>query len=130
MIKVITRHVWSKYVEEVEENRYTDRWKKIYPKRKESIERVFGDCKEKHNLRFTRLRGLQKNSHQAVLIFACHNLVKMARWLWNDRTLSVEKYDIDKKMIPKKQKMIIKTFQLVFISPFVNKLRFLLYVRT
>ena len=121
MIKVITRHVWSKYVEEVEENRYTDRWKKIYPKRKESIERVFGDCKEKHNLRFTRLRGLRKNSHQAVLIFACHNLVKMARWLWNDRTLSVEKYDIDKKMSHKKTKDDYKNILISFYITFCQQ---------
>ncbi|WP_147573602.1 transposase, partial [Candidatus Stoquefichus massiliensis] len=62
---------------------HTPKWKELYPKRKESIERVFGDCKEQHNLRYTRLRGLQKNQHQALMIFACHNLKRMARWRWN-----------------------------------------------
>ena len=81
--KVITRHVWEEYREEVmDEIRHTLEWKEIYPKRKESIERVFGDCKEHHNLRYTRLRGLQKNQHQALMIFACHNLKRMARWRW------------------------------------------------
>ena len=81
--KVITRHVWEEYREEVmDEIRHTAEWKEIYPKRKESIERVFGDCKEYHNLRYTRLRGLQKNQHQALMIFACHNLKRMARWSW------------------------------------------------
>ena len=81
--KVITRHVWEEYREEVmDEIRYTPEWEEIYPKRKESIERVFGDCKEHHNLRYTRLRGLQKNQHQALMIFACHNLKKMAKWSW------------------------------------------------
>ncbi|WP_257607909.1 transposase, partial [Thomasclavelia cocleata] len=74
-----------------EEIRYTDKWKEIYRIRKESIERVFGECKEKHNLRFTRLRGLRKNKHQGELIFACHNLRKMAGWLWKDRPVFIKK---------------------------------------
>ncbi len=61
--KVITRHVWEEYREEVmDEIRHTPKWKELYPKRKESIERVFGDCKEQHNLRYTRLRGIEKIS--------------------------------------------------------------------
>ncbi|MGX8833829.1 IS1182 family transposase [Amedibacillus sp. YH-ame6] len=81
--KVVTRHVWEEYREEVmDEIRHTPEWKKLYPLRKESIERVFGDCKEHHNLRYTRLRGLEKNQHQALMIFACHNLKRMARWSW------------------------------------------------
>lgn len=77
-VKVITRHVWAEYSERVEEMRYTNEWKKEYPKRKETIERVFGDCKEKSILRYTRLRGKLKNQHQTLMIFACHNLKKMA----------------------------------------------------
>lgn len=85
--KVISRHVWEKYQEEVmEEIRHTQEWKEIYPKRKESIERVFGDCKEQHNLRYTRLRGIRKNQQQGLMIFACHNLKRMARWRWNNST--------------------------------------------
>lgn len=81
--KVVTRHVWEEYREEVmDEIRHTPEWNKLYPLRKESIERVFGDCKEHHNLRYTRLRGLEKNQHQALMIFACHNLKRMARWSW------------------------------------------------
>lgn len=79
--KVITRHLWESYKEEVEEFRYTPEWKEIYPQRKETIERVFADCKENHNLRYTRLKGLTKNQHQSWLVFACHNLKKMALWL-------------------------------------------------
>ena len=90
--KVITRHMWEKYREEVvDEIRHTVKWKEIYPKRKESIERVFGDCKEHHNLRYTRVRGLQKNQHQALMIFACHNLKRMARWSWKISTKSIIK---------------------------------------
>ena len=31
-------------------------------------------------LRFTRVRGLKKNLINASIIFACHNLKKMALW--------------------------------------------------
>lgn len=79
--KVINRHIWEEYKEDANKRRKTPEWKKIYPKRKETIERVFADTKEKNNLRYTRLRGLMKNQHQASLIFACHNLTKMARWI-------------------------------------------------
>lgn len=77
--KVVTRHVWEDYKEEANALRHTPEWKEIYPKRKETIERVFADSKELHNLRYTRLRGLKKNEQQASLIFAFHNLIKLAR---------------------------------------------------
>ncbi len=80
--KVVTRHVWEEYKEEMNANRYTPLWKENYPLRKETIERTFGDCKEQHGLRFTRVRGLKKNEQNATLIFACHNLKKMANWRW------------------------------------------------
>lgn len=82
MTKVITRHVWQEYADRVEKRRNSKEWKEIYPRRKETIERVFAENKERHNLRFTRVRGLEKNQFQATLLFACHNLVKMARWKW------------------------------------------------
>lgn len=80
--KVVLIHVWDKYIEEVEEIRHTLGSKDIYDKRKETIERVFADCKESHGLRYTRLRGLKKNQNQALIIFACHNLKRMAKWSW------------------------------------------------
>ena len=80
--KVITRHIWQDYKDEVNLKRYEELFKSEYPKRRETIERIFGDCKEQHSLRFTRVRGLEKNSNQALLIFACHNLKKMSLWNW------------------------------------------------
>ena len=80
--KVVTRHIWEEYKEQANENRYTKLWYDNYPLRKETIERTFGDCKEQHGLRFTRVRGLKKNEQNATLIFACHNLKKMANWRW------------------------------------------------
>lgn len=80
--KVITRHVWEEYLEEAEHLRHTDENKAIYAKRKETIERVFADMKEKHGMRWTTLRGIDKLSMQAMLVFTCMNLKKLANWVW------------------------------------------------
>lgn len=79
--KIVTRHIWENYKEQVEETRHTKEWKEIYPLRKQTIERVFAISKEQHGLRFTRLNGLLKNFQEALLIFACYNLKKMALWI-------------------------------------------------
>lgn len=81
--KTIIRHVWESYREEADQYRHTEKWKEIYPQRKQTIERVFADTKENNCLRFTRLKGLKKNQHQVMLIFMVHNLKKIA--LWNDK---------------------------------------------
>ena len=78
--KVVTRHVWSEYMEYAEECRYVPKYKEIYRQRKETIERVFADAKEHHGLRYTMLRGLQKVKMQVTLTFACMNLKKLAIW--------------------------------------------------
>ena len=80
-VKVIARHLWEEYVDEANHIRHTDKWKEIYPQRKETIERVYAECKENHGLRYTRVNGLKKNQNQSWLIFACHNLKKMSLWL-------------------------------------------------
>ena len=80
MTKVIERHLWEEFREYADKIRHTMEWKEIYPQRKETIERVFADCKENNGLRFTRLKGLKKNQQNAWLIFACHNLKKMSLW--------------------------------------------------
>ena len=78
--KVVTRHIWEPYMEMAEDYRYTPQYKAIYGLRKETIERVFGDAKEKHGMRYTQLRGLLKVGMQAALTFTCMNLKKLARW--------------------------------------------------
>jgi transposase len=80
--KLIQRHVWEDYLEEAEHLRLTELNKLIYARRKETIERVFADAKEKHGMRWTTLRGLKKLSMQAMLTFAAMNLKKMATWTW------------------------------------------------
>ncbi|UQX55977.1 IS1182 family transposase [Cytobacillus pseudoceanisediminis] len=80
--KLIQRHVWEEHVEEADHLRHHQDVKPIYEKRKETIERVFADAKEKHGMRWTTLRGLKKMSMQAMLTFAAMNLKKMATWTW------------------------------------------------
>ena len=78
--KVILLHVWDKYLERVEDYRHTPEYRAIYEKRKETIERVFGDAKEKHGMRYTNYRGLAKVTAETALRFACMNLKKLAKW--------------------------------------------------
>lgn len=80
--KLIQRHIWEGYVEEAEHLRHHNEVKEIYAMRKETIERVFADAKEKHGMRWTTLRGLKKLSMQAMLTFAAMNLKKLATWTW------------------------------------------------
>ncbi|AHN21959.1 IS1182 family transposase [Lysinibacillus varians] len=80
--KLIQRHIWETYMEEAEHLRHSYAIKQIYAKRKETIERVFADAKEKHGMRWTTLRGLKKLSMKAMLTFAAMNLKKLATWTW------------------------------------------------
>lgn len=82
-VKIVTRHVWESYMEQAEDYRHTRGMKQIYQQRKETIERVFADAKEKHGMRYTRYRGLAKVKMELTLLFACMNLKKMANWKWN-----------------------------------------------
>ena len=79
-VKTVTRHVWADYVEQAEEYRYVPQYREIYRQRKETIERVFADAKEKHGMRYATMRGLAKIRMQVTLTFACMNLKKIALW--------------------------------------------------
>ena len=51
--------------------------------RKETIERVFADAKEKHAMRYTHHRGLARVSAWVRPKYATMNLKKIAIWKWN-----------------------------------------------
>ena len=57
-------------------------YRELYKKRKETIERVFADAKEKHAMRYTRYRGLAQVTNWVKLKFAAMNLKKLAMWKW------------------------------------------------
>lgn len=71
-------------MDEVEDLRHTELNRNIYDRRKQTVERVFVDAKEKHGMRWTRYRGLEKVSMQAMLTFTALNLKKMAGWAWKN----------------------------------------------
>ncbi|MGO2787858.1 MAG: transposase, partial [Enterococcus faecalis] len=78
--KVVTRHIWQAGVENAEHLRHTSFNRETYRKRKETIERVFADAKEKHGMRWTKYRTLEKVAVHTRIIFAVMNLKKLALW--------------------------------------------------
>ncbi|PKM57185.1 MAG: hypothetical protein CVU98_07430 [Firmicutes bacterium HGW-Firmicutes-3] len=82
--KVITRHVWQDYIDEAQHLRHVNTIKGAYKRRKETIERVFADGKEKHGLRYTQLRGITNVITEITLKYAAMNLKKLGKlkWIW------------------------------------------------
>ena len=80
--KILTTHIWQEYLDIVEQLRKTERGKEIYAMRKQTIERVFADAKEKHAMRYTHHRGLARVTNWARLKYAAMNLKKLAVWSW------------------------------------------------
>lgn len=76
--KSLRRHVWEDYKDEAYVFTHTDEGKKIYAKRKETVERSFADSKELFGLRYCRMRGLGKVSEQCLLTAAVQNMKKIA----------------------------------------------------
>ena len=72
-------------MEQAEDIRHTMGMKEIYSQRKETIERVFADAKEKHGMRYTQYRGLAKIKMELNLLFGCMNLKRMANWKWKNK---------------------------------------------
>ncbi len=79
-IKQIQRHVWQNGLDIVEDLRFVDTFKEKYKLRSQTVERRFGDAKEQHGMRWTRLKGLKKVSMQTMLITGAMNLKKLAMW--------------------------------------------------
>ena len=82
--KILTTHIWQEYLDLVEQLRKTEKAKEIYKQRKETIERVFADAKEKHAMRYTHHRGLAAVSRWVRLKYAAMNLKKLAIWSWKN----------------------------------------------
>ncbi len=76
--KLITRHLWQPFKEQIDAHRLTDLGKRLYAPRKETVERSFADAKELHGHRYARFRGLAKVQAQCLLSAACQNMKKIA----------------------------------------------------
>jgi len=83
-VKTVQRHIWKDYEEMADDVRYTPVYQRLYKKRKETIERVFADAKEKHAMRYTQYRGLAQVTNWVKLKLAAMNLKKLALRKWND----------------------------------------------
>lgn len=81
--KLFHRHIWQEYLDILEGIRKTELGKSLYAQRKQTIERVFADAKEKHAMRYTHHRGLAHVSTWVRLKYAAMNLKKLANWSWN-----------------------------------------------
>ena len=80
--KTVTKHIWDDYLDKAEDIRHTPEYKDLYDKRKETIERVFADAKEKYAMRYTPYRGLSQVANWVRLKFAAMNLKKYAIHRW------------------------------------------------
>lgn len=79
--KIVTRHVWEDARARIDSHRLTDKGKKIYARRKETVERSFADAKQLHGHRYARFRGRSKVQAQCLLAAAAQNMKKIARLL-------------------------------------------------
>ena len=82
--KTVVKHIWDEYLDMAEEIRCTFKYEALYEKRKETIERVFADAKEKHSMRYTLYRGLTQVTNWVRLKFATMNLKKYALRIWGE----------------------------------------------
>lgn len=78
--KVVQKHIWEDYIERAEDFRHSQKGKETYTRRGQTIERVFADAKEKHGMRYTLHKGLDRVTNWLRLKFAAMNLKKMAMW--------------------------------------------------
>lgn len=79
--KLIARHVWEEDKMEMDKNRLTKEGKKIYKRRKETVERSFADAKQLHGYRYARYRGKASVAFQCLMTAICQNLKKIANLL-------------------------------------------------
>lgn len=70
--------MWEASKEEANRLRLTKWGKKIYARRKETVERSFADAKQHHGHRYARFRGLSKVQMQCLLAATAQNMKKMA----------------------------------------------------
>ena len=72
--RVIRRLICEEINERSREIRISKEGKKIYKRRKETIERSFADSKNNHGYRYAMYRGIEKNQNYTWLICATQNM--------------------------------------------------------
>jgi len=81
--KTVTRHVWAEARERTDAHRLTDWGKKLYKRRKETVERSFADAKQLFGNRCARFRSLAKVQTQALIAATAQNIKKIAMAVWS-----------------------------------------------
>ena len=76
--RTIRRHIKEHYADEVRAFMKTEKGKKLYARRKETIERIFADMKELCGIRYAHYRGNEGVKAQALLTGAALNIKKIA----------------------------------------------------
>ncbi|SCY52459.1 transposase, partial [Alkaliphilus peptidifermentans] len=56
----------------------TEKGKRYYKRRKETVERIFADAKELHGLRYAHYRGLHLVQMQCLMTATAQNIKKIA----------------------------------------------------
>jgi transposase len=80
-VKSVVRHIWQDSRDRTDAHRLAPWGKKIYSRRKETVERSFADAKQLHGHRYARMRGIEKVSEQCLLAAAAQNMKKIAMQL-------------------------------------------------
>lgn len=76
--RTITRHVWQDARDRADAHRLTQWGKRIYKRRKETVERSFADAKQLFGHRYARFRGILRVSRQCLMAAAAQNMKKIA----------------------------------------------------
>ena len=76
--KIVRRHIKEEWNEIFNKNRLSEFGKELYQKRKEHVERSFGDSKQNHGYRYAMYKGVKKNQHYTWLICATQNMKDIA----------------------------------------------------
>ena len=70
--------LWEASRERMDQHRLNRVGKRIYKRRKETVERSFADAKQLHGHRYARMRGLTKVQQQCLLAATAQNIKKIA----------------------------------------------------
>lgn len=77
--RMVTRHVWQDALDAVTAFTNSEKGRRIYQWRKETIERSFAEAKENHGLRYARMLGIQNMREQCFLTAAVQNIKRLVK---------------------------------------------------
>ncbi len=80
---MVERHVWQDALDAVTAFTKSEKGRRIYNWRKETIERSFAEAKENHGLRYARMLGIQNMREQCFLTATIQNIKRLvAAWFF------------------------------------------------